>query len=374
MLQNTVRRFSKEVIGPKVSKMDEDSTMDPSIIKALFDQGLMGIEVSPDYGGNGMNFTCSILAIEEIAKADPSVSVMVDVQNTIVGIPIRRWGTEEQKKKYLPRLCTDTVGSFCLSEAGSGSDAFSLDTVAVRDGKNFILNGTKTWITSSAEAGIFVVFANVDKSKGYKGITAFLVTKDNPGLSIGKKEKKLGLRASSTCEVRLTNCVVSESDVLGEIGKGYKVAIETLNEGRIGIAAQMVGLAQGALDHTMPYIIDRKQFKQSIASFQGVRFDYAWIGTWIEAARLLTYNAARLQEEGKPFIKEAAMAKLYSSEIAVKVASKCVEMMGGVGFTKDYPVEKYYRDCKIGQIYEGTTNIHLETIGQLIHKEYEGKK
>jgi len=214
----------------------------------------------------------------------------------------------------------------------------------------------------------------VDKSKDYKGITAFLITKDNPGLSIGKKEKKLGLRASSTCEVRLTNCIVSESDVLGEIGKGYKVAIETLNEGRIGIAAQMVGLAQGALDHTMPYIMERKQFKQPIASFQGVRFDYAWLGTWIEAARLMTYNAARLQEEGKPFIKEAAMAKLYSSEIAVKVASKCVEMLGGVGFTKDFPVEKYYRDCKIGQIYEGTTNIHLETIGQLIHKEYEGKR
>jgi len=255
------------------------------------------------------------------------------------------------------------VGSFCLSEWNSGSDAFALETTATRDGKKFILNGTKAWITSSAEAEIFIIFANVDKPKGYKGITAFIVTKDNPGLSIGKKEDKLGLRASSTCEVILSNCVVNESDVLGEIGKGYKIAIETLNEGRIGIAAQMCGLAQGAFSHTLPYLMQRKQFGQTIASFQGVRFDYAWMGTWIEAARLLTYNAARLQEEGKSFTKEAAMAKLYSSEVASKVASKCVEMLGGIGFTKGFPVEKYYRDCKIGQIYEGTTNIQLDTRG-----------
>jgi len=371
MLMETVNRFSKEVIAPRVKKMDENSKMDPDLIKLLFEQGLMGIEVSTDYGGNGMNFTCAILAIEEIAKVDASVSVIVDVQNTIIGIPIRKWGTEEQKKKYLPRLCSNAVGSFCLSEWNSGSDAFALETTATRDGKKFILNGTKAWITSSAEAEIFIIFANVDKPKGYKGITAFIVTKDNPGLSIGKKEDKLGLRASSTCEVILSNCVVNESDVLGEIGKGYKIAIETLNEGRIGIAAQMCGLAQGAFSHTLPYLMQRKQFGQTIASFQGVRFDYAWMGTWIEAARLLTYNAARLQEEGKSFTKEAAMAKLYSSEVASKVASKCVEMLGGIGFTKGFPVEKYYRDCKIGQIYEGTTNIQLDTIGKLIHKEYE---
>jgi len=371
ILRETVSRFAKEVVAPKVKKMDETSTMDKQILSALFEQGLMGIEVGSDYGGNGMNFTSSIVAIEELAKVDPSVSVVVDVQNTLVGIPLRRWGTEQQKKKYLPRLCSNTIGSFCLSEWSSGSDAFALKSVAKKQGDSFILNGTKAWITNSGEAEFFVVFANSDLSKGYKGITAFLISKDNPGIKIGKKEDKLGLRASSTCEVILTDCIVPSSDVLGEVGKGYKYAIETLNEGRIGIAAQMCGLAQGVLDHTMPYLIQRKQFGQSIASFQGVRFDYAWIATWIEAARLLTYNAARLQEERKPFAKEAAMAKLYSSEVAVKVASKCVDMLGGVGFTKEMPVEKYYRDCKIGQIYEGTTNIHLETIGKLVQKEYE---
>eukprot|EP01123_Difflugia_compressa_P012160 TRINITY_DN5106_c0_g1_i1.p1 TRINITY_DN5106_c0_g1~~TRINITY_DN5106_c0_g1_i1.p1 ORF type:complete len:411 (+),score=75.90 TRINITY_DN5106_c0_g1_i1:57-1289(+) len=371
LLKDTVARFAKEVIAPKVKKMDDISLMDPTIIRALFEQGLMGIETSATYGGNGMNFTSAILAIEEIAKVDPSVSVVVDVQNTLVSIPLRRWGTEEQQQKYLPRLCTDTVGCFCLSEWGSGSDAFALQTTARREGNSFVLNGTKAWITNSGESQFFIVFANVDHSMGYKGITAFIVTKHNTGIKIGKRENKLGLRASSTCEVNLVNCVVSEQDVLGEVGKGYKYAIETLNEGRIGIAAQMCGLAQGALDHTIPYLMQRKQFGQTIASFQGVRFDYAWLATEIEAARLLTYNAARLQEEGKPFTKEAAMAKLFSSEVATRVASKCVEMLGGVGFTKDFPVEKYYRDCKIGQIYEGTTNIQLETIGKLVVKEYE---
>lgn len=371
MLRDSVRRYAKEVIAPKVKQMDEESKMDPALIKGCFEHGFMGIEIDTAYGGNGMNFTSAILAIEELAKIDPSVSVMVDVQNTLVGIPIRRWGTEEQKEKYLPKIASDTLGSFCLSEWNSGSDAFALQTTAQKDGDYYILNGTKAWITNSGEAGFFIVMANADPSKGYKGITSFLISKDNPGIKIGKKENKLGLRASSTCEVILENCRVHKSDVLGEVGKGYKYAIESLNEGRIGIAAQMVGLAQGVLDHTLPYLAQRKQFGATIASFQGVRFDYAWLATYIEGARLMTYNAARLKEEGKPFTKEAAMAKLYASEVACTTANKCVELCGGIGFTKDFPVEKFFRDCKIGQIYEGTTNIQLDTIGKLVMKDYE---
>jgi len=313
----------------------------------------------------------AILTIEELARIDPSVSIFVDVQNTLVGIPLRKWGNLAQQEKWLPRLCTDTVGSFCLSENSSGSDAFALKTTAKRDGKNFVLNGSKAWITNSGEAGFFVVFANIDPSLGYKGITAFLLDKQNPGLSIGNREDKLGIRASSTCEVILNNCVVPEEDVLGELGKGYKIAIEVLNEGRIGVAAQMLGLAQGALDVTIPYINQRTQFGKPISSFQGVMFDYAHAATNIEAARLLVYNATRLQEEGKPFTKQAAMAKLFASNVAADVSSKCIELLGGVGFTKDFPAEKFFRDSKIGQIYEGTSNIQLNTIAGFVKKEYE---
>jgi len=356
---------------PKVKEMDAKSTMDPEVIKQCFSHGLMAVEVAPEFGGNGMGFTSSIIVIEELAKIDPSVSVMVDVQNTLVGIPLRKWGTKEQQAKYFPRLASDTVGSFALSEWSSGSDSFALKTIAKPDGKgNYVLNGTKAWITNSNEAGFFVVFANVDPSQGYKGITAFIVTKDMKGVRIGKKEDKLGIRASSTCEVILEDCVVPAANVLGEVGKGYKYAIETLNEGRVGIAAQMIGLAQGALDATIPYLNQRMQFGKTIFSFQGVQFDVARCATELEAARLMTYNAARLQEEGKSLVKEAAMAKLYSSWVAERTASKCVELLGGVGFTREFPVEKLFRDSKIGQIYEGTTNIQLETIAKLIKKEY----
>eukprot|EP01127_Copromyxa_protea_P002741 TRINITY_DN126_c0_g1_i4.p1 TRINITY_DN126_c0_g1~~TRINITY_DN126_c0_g1_i4.p1 ORF type:complete len:352 (-),score=104.85 TRINITY_DN126_c0_g1_i4:37-1092(-) len=351
--------------------MDKKGIMCPDLIKQCFEQGYMGIEVSDELGGAGLKFMSAIITIEELARIDPSVSVLVDVQNTLVGIPLRKWGNKAQQEKWFPRLCTDTVGSFCLSEWTSGSDAFALKTTAKRDGKNFVLNGSKAWITNSGEAGFFIVFANIDHSLGYKGITAFLVDGSNPGIRVGKREDKLGIRSSSTCEVILDNCVVSEEDVLGEVGKGYKYAIEVLNEGRIGIAAQMLGLAQGALDATMPYIIQRQQFGKSIASFQGVQFDYAQIATEIQAARLLVYNATRLQEAGLPFVKEAAMAKLFTSNIAANAASKCVEMLGGVGFTKEFPVEKFYRDSKIGQIYEGTSNIQLQTIAGFVKKDYE---
>jgi len=298
------------------------------------------------------------------------MGVVCDVQNTLVATTVKKYGTEEQKKKWLPRLATDTLGSFCLSEWGSGSDAFALKTKAEDKGDHYLLNGTKAWITNSMEAGLFIVMANVDISKGYHGITAFIVEKGNPGLQIGKKEDKLGIRASSTCEVLLVDCKVPKSAVLGRVGQGYKVAIETLNEGRIGIAAQMLGLARGAFDSTIPYLKQRKQFGAPINSFQGMQFQISDAAVAIESARLMTYNAARLKDSGKPCIKEAAMAKLYVSEVAEKVASACVNMLGGVGFTKDFPAEKYYRDCKIGQIYEGTSNIQRQTIAKLIDKEY----
>jgi len=369
-VHDQVRYYCQSKLMPRVLEANRKEFCDPEIFREMGAVGMLGSTIQ-GYGCAGVSSVAYGLTAREVERVDSGYRSAMSVQSSLVMWPIYTYGTEEQKQKYLPKLCTETVGSFCLSEWGSGSDAFALKSTAIKTGHNYILNGTKAWITNSKEAGLFIIFANTDLSKGYKGITTFLVSKDNPGIKIGKKEDKMGLRASSTCEVQLTDCVVSHSDVLGEVGKGYKYAIETLNEGRIGIAAQMCGLAQGVLDHTMPYLMQRKQFGQTIASFQGVRFDYAWIATWIEAARLLTYNAARLQEEGKPFAKEAAMAKLYSSEIAVKAASKCVEMLGGVGFTKEMPVEKYYRDCKIGQIYEGTTNIHLDTIGKLVHKEYE---
>jgi len=330
----------------------------------------MGVEVPEAYGGAGSSFFNAILAVEALAVVDPSVSVLVDVQNTLVANALLRWANEEQKQKYLPRLCRDWVGSYALSEAGSGSDAFALATRAVKKDGRWVLTGRKLWITNANESSLFLVFANVDVSKGYKGITAFIVERSFPGFSVGKKENKLGIRASSTCELVLDDCEVPEENVVGEVGKGYKIAIETLNEGRIGIGAQMIGLAQGAFDQAMRYMGERKQFGQSISSFQGLQFQYARTAVEIEAARLMVYNAARLKDAGLPFVKEAAMAKLFSSEVAERAASQCVEYFGGVGFTKEYPAEKYYRDAKIGKIYEGTSNMQLGTIAKILQGEY----
>jgi len=349
--------------------MDEAESIDKDVLKGLFDQGLMAIETEEEYGGTGGSFTAAILAIEELAKVDPSISVVCDVQNTLVNTVFRKYATKELKEKYLPRLATDTVGSFCLSESGSGSDAFALQTRAELKGDHWILNGEKMWITNSGEAEIFLVFANVDPSKGHRGITCFVVEKEW-GVEVAKKEKKLGIRASSTCTLNFTDVKVPKDNVMGEVGKGYKYAIESLNEGRIGIAAQMIGAAQGAFDISSKYGLQRKQFGQFIGSFQGMQHQYAQAAVEIEAAKLLTYNAARLKEEGKSFVKEAAMAKLYSSQIAEKTASKAVEWMGGLGFTREIGVEKYYRDAKIGAIYEGTSNIQLQTIAKILEKEY----
>jgi short-chain 2-methylacyl-CoA dehydrogenase len=330
----------------------------------MFELGLMGVEIPEEFGGQGGSFFLAVLAIEAIAEVDPSAAVIVDVQNTIVNNVLLRWGTAEQKAKYLPRLAADTVGAFALSEAGSGSDAFALTTRAVREGDSFRLNGRKLWITNAAEAGLYLVFANANPEAGHRGITCFIVERDTPGFQVGKKEDKLGIRASSTCELIMDDCLVPAANVLGELGKGYKVAIETLNEGRIAIGAQMVGLAQGALDHAVAYARQRKQFGQAIAEFQGVQFELARMATGAEAARLLVYNAARMRDAGVPFVTEAAMAKLYASEVAETNASRAVEVFGGVGFTKDYPVEKLYRDAKIGRIYEGTTNMQMLTIAK----------
>ncbi|EGC40171.1 hypothetical protein DICPUDRAFT_44750 [Dictyostelium purpureum] len=372
MLKNQVSSFANERILPLVKEMDEKSMLDMNILKNLFEMDLMGIEIPEQYGGAGMNFMSSIIAIEELAKVDPSISVIVDVQNTLVNNCINRYGNEEQKKKYLSLLAKNTVGSFCLSESGSGSDAFSLATRATKqpDG-TFVLNGTKQWITNAKEAGVFIVMANVDPSQGYKGITAFIVESSNPGLKIGKKEDKLGIRASSTCEVILDNCVVSSDSILGQLGKGYKIAIEGLNEGRIGIAAQMLGLAEGVFESTIPYLMERKQFGKPIAEFQGMQFTYADLAIDIEAAKLLTYNAARMQEAGLPFVHQASMAKLYASRVAEKTASACISMLGGVGFTKEFPAEKFFRDSKVGQIYEGTTNIQLQVVAKSILKNFK---
>ncbi|KXS14636.1 acyl-CoA dehydrogenase NM domain-like protein [Gonapodya prolifera JEL478] len=370
MLKESVARFAREVVAPRVSEMDEKEKMDPEIIKGLFDNGFMAIEAETDYGGSQASFTSVILAVEELAKVDPSVSVLMDVQNTLVGILFNKLATKAQKEKYIPQLASGKLGCFCLSESGAGSDAFALSTRAVKDGDHYVINGSKMWITNSGEAEIFLVFANVDPSKGHRGITCFIVEKDM-GVKIAKKESKLGIRASSTCSLSFDDVEVPAENVLGEVGKGYKYAIEILNEGRIGIAAQMIGLAQGVFDHTLPYLFQRKQFGKYIGEFQGMQFQYAQIATEIEAARLLTYNAARLKDEGKPFIKEAAMAKLYSSQIAEKASSMAVEWMGGVGFTRDVPVEKFYRDSKIGAIYEGTSNIQLQTIAKLIQEQYK---
>jgi len=368
MFRDAIRQFAKDRIGPHVATMDQEMAIRQDVIDACFQMGIMGIEIPEQYGGSGSTFFHAILAVEALAEVDPSVSVFVDVQNTLVINAILNYGTDAQKAHYFPKFAESTIGAYALSEASSGSDAFALKCRAEDKGSHYLLNGNKLWITNGNEAGVFVLMANLDPSKGYKGITAFLVDRDFEGFSVGKKEHKLGIRASSTCELILEDCIVPKENVLGEIGRGYKVAIETLNEGRIGIGAQMVGLAQGALDATLAQVVERKQFDQRIADFQGVQFQLADMATKIEAARLLVYNAARLRQANKPFVHEAAMAKLFSSEIAEEVASMAVNLFGGVGFTTEYPVEKFYRDAKIGQIYEGTSNLQRVTIAKNLLK------
>ncbi len=365
MFRDTVRRFAAEQIAPLVRGMDEAQQMDAGVIRQLFELGLMGIEVPEQYGGAGGTFFEAILGVEEISAVDPSVGVLVDVQNTLCINALVRWANEEQKQKYLTRLAVDTIGAYALSEAASGSDAFALQTRAVKKGDDYVLNGQKLWITNAKEAGVFIVFATIDPTAGYKGITAFLVEKGAAGFSLGKKEDKLGIRASSTCELIFRDCIVPAEQVLGEPGKGYKIAIETLNEGRIGIGAQMLGLAQGAWGHAVKWAKERKQFGKPIVEFQAMQFQLAEMATEIEAARLLVYNAARLKDANLDFLKEAAMCKYFASHVAERVASLAVEVYGGSGFVKDYPVEKLYRDAKIGKIYEGTSFMQLATIAKL---------
>ena len=366
LFQSSVRRFARERLAPHARAMDETGVFRKDLLQELFDLGLMAVEVPEEFGGQGGTFFQSILAIEELARVDPSAAVIVDVQNTLFHNAIQRWANDEQKRRWLPRAAKDTVASYALSEAGSGSDAFALATRAIKDDDGYRLTGRKLWITNAAEAGFFLLFSTVDPALGYKGITAFLVERDFPGFQVGKKEDKLGIRASSTCELILDNCLVPTSNIVGEIGKGYKVAIETLNEGRIGIGAQMLGLAQGALDHALAYAQQRKQFGSPIAEFQGVQFELAEMAVDVEATRLMVYNAARLHDAGRPFLTEAAMCKYFASQVAERVASRAVEVLGGVGFTKDYPVEKLYRDAKIGRIYEGTSNMQKMTIAKQI--------
>lgn len=366
LFRQSVREFAEQQIRPLVSEMDEQGKFSSDIIKQFFDLGLMGIGIPEEQGGQGGSFFNSILAVEELSRVDPSAGVIVDVQNTLVNNAILLWGNEDQKQRYCARLSADMVGAYALSEAGSGSDAFALSTRAEDKGDHYVINGHKLWITNGAEAGLFIVFANIAPEKGYRGITAFLIERDFEGFTVGKKENKLGIRASSTCELILEDCAVKKENVLGEVGRGYKIAIETLNEGRIGIGAQMIGLAQGALEYGISYTKERQQFGQPIAKFQGVQFQIAQIATEIEAARLMVYNAARLKDAGEDFVKQAAMAKLFSSQVAEHVTSQVVELYGGYGYTKDYPAEKYYRDAKIGKIYEGTSNMQLQTIAKLI--------
>jgi alkylation response protein AidB-like acyl-CoA dehydrogenase len=369
LFQSSVREFAEAEIKPYVREMDEKQKIRPEIIQKCFELGMMGVEPGEEYGGSGGSFFMACLAIEELARVDPSISVCVDVNNTLTINAFLNYGTEAQKKKYITRLATDTVGAYCLSEAGSGSDAFAMQTKAQDKGDHYLINGRKLWITNGNEAGIFIVFANADPGKGYKGVTAFIVERDFPGFSVGKKEDKLGIRASSTCELLFDNCRVPKENVLGEFGKGYKIAIETLNEGRIGIGAQMIGLAQGAYEAALAYTKERKQFGQTISEFQGVQFQIAEMATKIEAARLMVYNAARLKDAKLPFIKQAAMAKLFASEIAEEVSSLAVNLYGGYGYVKDYPVEKFFRDSKIGQIYEGTSNMQKQTIAKMLLAE-----
>lgn len=365
LFRSTVRDFARETIGPLVRQMDEEQHFAPELLQQLFGLGLMGIEIPEHFGGSGGTFFEAILAVEEISAIDPSVGVLVDVQNTLCINALLRWGTDEQKQKYLPRMSADTVAAYALSEAGSGSDAFALQARAEKRGEEYVLNGQKLWITNAREAGIFLIFATLDPAAGYKGITAFIVEKEFPGFTVGKKEDKLGIRASSTCELILEDCHVPAANVLGEPGKGYKIAIETLNEGRIGIGAQMLGLAQGAWNAAAKYATERKQFGKAIAEFQAVQFALAQMASEIEATRLLVYNAARLKDARLDFVREAAIAKYFSSQVAERVASQAVEIYGGYGFVKDYPVEKFFRDSKIGKIYEGTSNMQLATIAKL---------
>ncbi|HVJ13889.1 MAG TPA: acyl-CoA dehydrogenase [Polyangiaceae bacterium] len=366
LFHDTVLGFARERVGPRVAAMDAVGALDHDLVPGLFELGVMGIEIPEEYGGGGSSFFNAILAVEAMARVDPSVSVVIDVQNTLVDNALVRWGNADQKQRYLPKLASEWVGSYALSEAGSGSDAFALKTRAERRGSRWVLSGRKLWITNAAEASLYIVFANVDLAQGYKGITAFLVERGFPGFSLGKKEDKLGIRASSTCELVLDECEVPEENVLGEVGKGYKIAILTLNEGRIGIGAQMLGLAEAALDHALGYMRERVQFGKPIADFQGMQFQYARVAMEIEAAKLLVYNAARLKDSGRDFVREAAMAKLFASEVAERAASQAIDFLGGVGFTRDFPVEKLYRDAKIGKIYEGTSNMQLQTIAKLL--------
>jgi len=366
LFRENIRQFADEKIRPLVKEMDEKGVFEKDLIREFFQLGLMGIEIPEQYGGGGAKFFEAILAVEELSRVDASAGVVVDVQNTLVNNALLRWGSEEQKKRYLPRMAAATVGAYALSEANSGSDAFGLQTRAVLKGSEYVLNGRKLWITNAKEAGLFVLFATLDPTAGYKGITAFLIENSFPGFSVGKKEDKLGIRASSTCELILEDCRIPKENVLGEPGKGYKIAIETLNEGRIGIGAQMIGLARGAWEYACKYVQERKQFGKAIAEFQGIQFQIAQMATEIEAARLMVYNCARMKDAGVNFVKQAAMTKLFASQVAERVTSLAIEIYGGYGFTKDYPVEKYWRDAKIGKIYEGTSNMQLATIAKLV--------
>jgi len=368
LFRQTVHEFADSEIRPFVHAMDEAGSFKPEILSKFFELGLMGIEVPEQWGGAGGSFFLATLAIEELARVDASAAIYVDVHNTLVNNCLLRWGNEEQKARLFPRMTAGLLGAFALSEPGSGSDAFALQTKAVARDGYWELTGRKFWITNGAEAGLFIVFANADASKGYKGITGFLVERDFPGFSVGKKEDKLGIRASSTCELILENCRVPNANVLGPVGQGYKVSIETLNEGRIGIGAQMIGVSQGALEAALGYVKERKQFGKPVAEFQGVQFQLAQMRTDVEAARLMVYNAARLKDGGRPFTAEAAMAKLFSSQVADRITSRCVELFGGYGYSKEYPVEKFYRDAKIGTIYEGTSNMQLLTIAKSMLK------
>jgi alkylation response protein AidB-like acyl-CoA dehydrogenase len=368
LFRDAVRGFAEQEVRPRVTEMEKAAKLAPDLIPKYFELGLMGIEVSEEYGGAGGTLFMVTLAVEEISKVDASAAIVCDVQNTLVNYPIGRYGTDAQKSKYLPMLTSSTVGAYALSESGSGSDAFGLRTRAEKKGDRWILNGQKLWITNGAEAGVFVIFANANPSAGYKGITAFIVERDFAGFKVGKKEDKLGIRASSTTELLLDDCEVPEENVLGPVGQGYKVAIETLNEGRIGIGAQMIGVAQGALTAAISYLNERKQFGKSLSEFQGIQFQVAQAATDLEAARLMVYNASRLKDAGRDIAREGAMAKLFSSQVCDRVTSLCVELFGGYGYTKDYPVEKFYRDAKIGTIYEGTSNMQLQTIAKAILK------
>lgn len=366
MFRDAVAGFAEEEVRPRVMEMEKAARIDPELIPKYFELGLMGIEVPEQYDGAGGSLFMVTLAVEEISKVDASSAILCDVQNTLVNYPIARYGNDDQKSRYLPRLTSDTVGAYALSESGSGSDAFGLVARAEKKGDKWILNGQKLWITNGYEAGIFVVFANANPSAGYKGITAFIVERAFPGFSVGKKEDKLGIRASSTVELLLDNCEVPEENVLGPVGQGYKIAIETLNEGRIGIGAQMLGVAQGALSAAITYLNERRQFGKPLSKFQGIQFQVAQAATDLEAARLMVYNASRLKDAGRDIAREGAMAKLFASQVCERVTSLCVELFGGYGYTRDYPVEKYYRDAKIGTIYEGTSNMQLQTIAKAV--------